>query len=166
MSGAVWLGPRLFLGCTVIGKIEREKEHGWFAMSYLPGAPHVIGRNIESEAKAKELVMKSAQSRCEAMFGATMDTVLNAVHEGRKLRTVARAIWRAGVWQCDRAVNARIMFEDLGRALGLEPVDGPQPTRNTDETSGATGSKVRDIFDPVEEDCESDCDQPNLSGPI
>lgn len=151
MSGALWLGPRLFLGCTVIGKIEREKDHGWFAMSYLPGAPHVIGRNIESEAKAKELVMKSAQSRCKAMFGATMDTTLNAVNEGRNLRTVARAIWRAGVWQCDRPVNAHAMFEDLGRALGLKSEDAPRPNPNKDEMSGTTSEKVPDTVNVVEE---------------
>lgn len=151
MSGAVWLGPRLFLGCTVIGKIEREKDHGWFAMSYLPGAPHVIGRNIESEVKAKELVMKSAQSRCKAMFGATMETALNAVNEGRKLRTVARAIWRAGVWQCDRPVNAHAMFEDLGRALGLEATEASRPNPNSREISGAIAEVVPDTFEPIEE---------------
>lgn len=151
MSGAVWLGPRLFLGCTVIGKIEREKDCGWFALSYLPGAPHVVGRNIESEAKAKELVMKSAQSRCKAMFGATIETALNAANEGRALRTVARAIWRAGVWQCDRPVNAHAMFEDLGRALGFKSKDAPLPMQNNDELSDAT-ERASDTFDPVEKD--------------
>ncbi|GAB5431239.1 MAG: hypothetical protein EpisKO_06090 [Epibacterium sp.] len=147
-----WLGPRLFLGKTVIGKVESEKGQGWLAMSYLPGAPHVIGRNIESEAKAKELVEKSAQSRCKAMFGATIETALNAVHEGRNLRTVARAIWRAGVWQCDRAVNAHAMFGDLGRCLGLKPEDAPRPNPNQDEMSGTTAEETPDIFDPLEVD--------------
>ncbi|NKX75012.1 hypothetical protein HGG73_12685 [Rhodobacteraceae bacterium R_SAG3] len=149
MSGAVWLGPRLFLGCTVIGKIEREKDHGWFAMSYLPGAPHVIGRNIESEVKAKELVMKSAQSRCKAMFGVTMETALNAVNEGRNLRIIARAIWRAGTWQCDRAVNAHDMFEDLGRALGLNAEDGFPQTSKKDAMSGTTAKEAQDTFEPI-----------------
>ncbi|WP_412074118.1 hypothetical protein [Tritonibacter mobilis] len=155
MSGAVWSGPRLFLGRTVIGKIEREKDHGWFAMSYLPGAPHVIGRNVESAAKAKELVMRSAQSRCKAMFGATMGTTLNAVNEGRKLRTIARAIWRAGVWQCDRAVNAHAMFEDLGRALGLEAEEAPRSSSDEGGMSRFTMELAPDASELIEAQHES-----------
>lgn len=150
MSGPVWIGPRLFLGRTMVGRVEREKDHGWLALSYLPGGQNVIGRHMESDADAKELVMKSAQSRCKAMFGAGMQTTTDAVHEGRKLRVVALAIWRAGVWRCDRPVNAHAMFEDLGRALNFKPEDAPRPNQNKDEGSATTAEAVPEEFDPIE----------------
>ncbi|WP_143186791.1 hypothetical protein [Pseudosulfitobacter pseudonitzschiae] len=88
--------------------------------------------------------MQSAQSRCKAMFGAGLQTTSDAVHEGRALRVVARAIWRAGVWRCDRPVNAHAMFSDLGRALGFKDQDAPKPCEGGDESGGSSAEPPLD----------------------
>lgn len=149
MSAAQWLGPRLFLGRTVIGKIEPDRERGKVAaFSFLPGAASVIGRDFASEADARDAVMRSAQSRCKAMFGAGIETTAGAVREGRALRTIARAIWRAGVWKCDRPVNAFAMFADLGKALGLKPEDAPRAA--TGGTAADAGSSAEPPPEPLD----------------
>ena len=84
------------------------------------------------------------------MFGATMETALNAVNEGRNLRIIARAIWRAGVWRCDRPVNAHAMFEDLGRALGLKSDAALRTNPNQDDMSGTIAEEVPYTFEPIE----------------
>lgn len=149
MSGAVWIGKNLFLGRSIIGAVSLSKEPGqWIGLSYLPGAATVIGRDFPDEAAAKDRVMKSAQSRCKAMFGAGLQTTLDAVHEGRELRTTARAIWRAGVWRCDRPIDAHAMFTDLGRALGFKDIDAPRPASN--DTPSDSGSSAAPPPDPVD----------------
>jgi plasmid stability protein len=133
-SAAQWIGLRLFLGRTQIGSIHPHKTPGpdagkWAGISNLPGAKMLLGP-FDNEATAREMVTKSAQNRVKAMFGAGIDPTHKAVNEGRKLRTTARAIWHAGVWTCDRQVNAHAMFADLGRELGLEPESAPKPNKN------------------------------------
>lgn len=151
MSGAAWIGKSLFLGRSVIGAVSESKEPGkWHGFSYLPGAPTLIGREFDSEAAAKEMVMKSAQSRCKAMFGAGMETTARAVHEGRALRTTARAIWRAGVWRCDRPVNAHAMFADLGRVLGFKDAEAPRPATGASDHGGSSAEPPPDPVDLVE----------------
>lgn len=150
-TGPLWIGRRLFLGRTLIGKVEPANTPGhWLGFSFLPGAPALIGRDFPSETEAQGHVMQSAQSRCKAMFGAGMQTTSEAVNEGRKLRVVARAIWKAGVWRCDRPVNAHTMFEDLGRALGFKPEDAPRPNQNKDELSTSTAEAAPEKFDPID----------------
>lgn len=137
MNGPFWISNQLFVGRIVIGRVCRSKVAGmWLGFSYLPGAQYLIGRDFESETAAQEAVLKSAQSRCKAMFGAGLQTTSDAVNEGRKLRVTARAIWRAGVWRCDRPVNAKAMFADLAQALKLDPTEAPKPA----ETPNPTGS--------------------------
>ena len=143
MSGAVWIGRHLFLGRTVIGAVSKEKDgQAWRGISYLPGAATLIGRDFPSEAAAQERVLQSAQSRCKAMFGAGIDTTERAVHEGRALRVTARAIWRAGVWRCDRPTNAHAMFADLGRALGFKSEDAPRIIEGGDQGTGSSAEPV------------------------
>lgn len=153
MTGALWIGRNLFLGRTMIGRVEKTKDFGgWLAFSYLPGAASLIDRNVETEAAAKGLVERSAESRCRAMFDAPIQTTVDAVHEGRELRKVARAIWKAGVWRCDRKVKAHEMFADLGRALGFQPEEAPRP--NTDASQGSSSAEpspdTGEAFDPIE----------------
>lgn len=148
MNGPAWIGAHLFLGRCVIGRVERLLETGtWLGLSYLPGAGIVIGRDFPSETVAKDRVFQSAQSRCKAMFGAGMQTTSDAVHEGRELRKVARAIWRAGVWHCDRPVDAQAMFEDLGRALSFKPEDAPIPRQNAGPRSTSPPSEPLDLIE-------------------
>jgi hypothetical protein len=151
MSGPIWIGKTLFLGRTAVGRVEPEKERGlWLGASYLPGAAIIIGRNITSEAEAKDKVLKSANSRCKALFGAGMETTTSAVSEGRTLRVAARAIWRAGAWRCDRPVNAQAMFSDLGRALGFKPEDAPRANDRPDQGSNSSAEARPDDCEFVE----------------
>jgi len=128
--GAIWAGPYLFLGRLTIGKVIRDDQQ-WHGFSYLPGAAQVLGP-FQSEHEARETVEKSANSRIKAMFGAGIKTTTAAVEEGRELRVLARAIWRAGVWTCDRPVDSAAMFKDLGRALGMDPDLAPRPVSRTE----------------------------------
>ena len=151
MSAAYWIGNNLFLGKIIIGKVAEDWTPGpngetCAGLSYLPGAGIVIG-TFSDEAKAREMVMQSAQSRVKAMFGAGMETTVNAVHEGRSLRVTARAIWRAGVWRCDQPVNAHQMFEDLGKALNLKPEDAPKQNRRPGDV-GEQGSSAEPLPEP------------------
>ncbi len=149
MSGAVWIGNSLFMGRSVIGSVSPGEGDQWLGMSYLPGAATLIGREFPSKAAAQDRVLRSAQSRCKAMFGAGLQTTADAVQEGRALRTTARAVWRAGVWRCDRPVNAHAMFADLGRALGFKDADAPLPVP-VDELAESAGSSAEPPPDPVD----------------
>jgi len=145
LSGAAWIGRQLFLGRTIIGAVQPSNEAGaWLGMSYLPGAAILIGRDFPSEVAAQERVLQSAQSRCKAMFGAGIGTTESVVHDGRALRVIARAIWRAGVWRCDRPVNAHAMFADLGEALGFKPEDAPLISEGRDQGSGSSAEPTHD----------------------
>jgi plasmid stability protein len=151
MSAAVWYGRELILGIITIGRVApnwKPGENGetWAGISLLPGARQVLGP-YSDEATAREMVMKSAQSRIKGMFGAGIDTTASAVSEGRELRTTARAVWRAGVWRCDRPINAHAMFADLGRALGFKPEDAPSAAS---EQGGEVGSSAEPPPDPVD----------------
>lgn len=135
MKHAVWAARYLFLGRIEIGRVSGEwKDPGpngenWIGFSLLPGAKQVLGP-FADEKTAKEMVYKSANSRIKGLFGAGIDTTATAVREGRKLRVIARAIWRAGVWSCDRKVDAKVLFDDLGKAVGFAPDEAPK--RNPD----------------------------------
>lgn len=123
MSEAHWINNTLYLGRTVIARVSNTwgcpvDETKWAALCYLPGARMVAGFRDTPEA-ARDLAMRSAQSRVKAMFGAGIDTTCGAVRDGRALRTIARTIWRAGNWTCDRPVKAEAMFLTLRRALGI-----------------------------------------------
>lgn len=166
MSAAHWAGSRLFLGKVLIGMVSGDWTPGpngerWAGLSYLPGAGTVLGP-FADEKTARDMVMKSAQSRVKAMFGAGIETTATAVNSGRKLRVVARAIWRAGVWYCDRPVDHEAMFSDLGRALGFSRDDAPLPKTRPKQAAApprlpragiATGAapppEPDDVFEPV-----------------
>jgi hypothetical protein len=144
MSGAHWSGPRLFMGRVMIGRIEPNLEAGKSGpdpvagFSYLPGAPHMIGR-FANEAKAQEMVEISANSRFKAMFDVDLARADHEIRHGRELRKVGRAIWRAGVRTCDRPAYAFEMFRDLARALDLDPASAP---KSGDAQLGKTSSSA------------------------
>lgn len=131
MTRALWIGRHLFLGRVEIGRVSGEwqtpgpRGERWVGISLLPGARSILGP-FADETTAREMVLKSANSRVKAMFGAGIETTATAAQEGRKLRTVARAIWRAGVWSCDRRIDAKRLFDDLAFAVGLDPKDAPK----------------------------------------
>lgn len=153
MSATYWHRHDLYLGRVIIAQISPNWTPGpngekWAGLIRLPGARAVIGPFI-NEATAREKIMEAAQSRIKAMFGAGIETTATAVREGRSLRTVSRAIYRAGVWRCDQPVNAHAMFEDLGRALGFKPEDAPLPNKDA-MASEALGSSAEPVPDPVD----------------
>jgi len=78
MSAAQWHNKTLYLGCTMIGRVAPNWTPGpngehWAGFSHLPGARLILGP-FADETTAREMVMKSAQSRCKALFGAGMET--------------------------------------------------------------------------------------------
>lgn len=128
-SGAEWNGNQLFLGRVLIGRVEpraRENPKHVLALSYLPGAAHVIGWHL-SEPEAQLMVERSANSRMMAMLGGSIEDVATSVASARELRKLGRAIYRAGIWTCDRPAYAQAMFSALGRALRLPPSEAPTP---------------------------------------
>ena len=144
-DGPIWIGACLYQGRTAIGSVRPANEPGkWLGFSTLPGGVALIGRDFPNEKDARQRVEQSAASRVKAMFGAGINTTATAVSEGRRLRVVARAIYRAGVWKCDRPANASAMFEDLRRALGLPEDARPMPAQ-PGEIAEAYGSEPGEI---------------------
>jgi hypothetical protein len=153
MNAAHWINQNLYLGRALIGRVAPDWTPGpngehWAGFSHLPGAGLVLGPYADEET-ARAMVLKSSQSRCKAMFGAGMETTTTAVSEGKALRKVARALFRAGVWTCDRPVNAYALFQDLAQALGIAPEDAPTPNRER-LPGEALGSSAEPMPDPVD----------------
>lgn len=158
MSEAHWIGTRLFLGRIIIGGISNSwgsnpaDKGKWAAFCYLPGAACFLGLSDTPE-DARTLVLRSAQSRVKGMFGAGIDTTCGAVRDGRALRTIARTIWRAGNWTCDRPVKAEAMFLTLRRALGIP--QGEIPGAHAAAPQGVDAGRFPEDGDLIENERNS-----------
>lgn len=155
MSAAVWINHQLFLGRVLIGRITDQQLHrtdrgNFTGFCFLPGAPSVIG-DFATEPAAKDAVMRSAQSRIKAMFGAGIETTDAAVQEGRGLRVLARTIYRAGVWTCDRPIDAPRMFEDLRKMLRIKAEDAPKPATPGEASATQAAPLPEGDWQPIEE---------------
>lgn len=150
-AGANWSGKHLFLGRTVIGRIEPAAAKGTnhiMALSYLPGAKQLIGFYADDKT-AKTMVEKSADSRMRAMLDGSIKDLVDAFQFGRDLRKVGRAIYRAGIWTCDRPAYAHAMFVGLGKALEIPASEAPQPFADAKADEKGRSSAV-----PVPDDGE------------
>lgn len=151
MSGPIWISNQLYLGRVMIGSIQRPSgAHHWIGLSFLPGAANYLREEFPNEKAAMEAVEKSANSRCRAMLGVDLQATSDAVHQNRRLRAIARAIWRAGVWTCDRPVDAYALFSDLGKALSLKPEDAPRPLKEGGSGSGSSAEPTPEPVDLIE----------------
>ena len=132
MSGAYWSGDHQFLGRVIIGRIEPRLDPSpsgsdpVAGVSYLPGNLTFIGR-FTDPTTARKMVEKSADSRIKTMIGVDMKQADQTAGQSRALRKVGRAIFRAGVWTCDRPTFAFEMFRDLAWALELDHDSAPKP---------------------------------------
>jgi plasmid stability protein len=155
MIAAQWIGAEYYIGRIKVGQISLNwtpgpKGETIAGLCSLPGAAQILGP-YANEATAKEMVEKSANSRVQAMFGAGINTTRAAVNEGRELRISARAILRAGIWTCEKPVNAYALFTDLRHALGMKHEDAPEypkPRPNLDEGE----PQDTDQFSPFDHD--------------
>lgn len=157
MTAALWIGRDYFIGRIKVGGISPEWTPGpngetFAGLCSLPGAAQVLGP-YGTEQQARAMVEKSTASRIKAMFGAGPDTTAAAVAEGRNLRVTARAILMAGVWSCNKPVNAYAMFDDLRHALGMKREDVPATPKPKSRKVAADEytPPPPDEFEPFEE---------------
>lgn len=150
MNNAQWIGKSLFLNRIKIAAISTEWGHDngrATALCHLPGGAVVLG-HFSSTEEAKSIAMQSANSRIKAMFGASINTTAQAVSEGRGLRVIARRIWAAGKWSCDRPCDEAGLFHQLGKTLAIPEGAAPTPMSIS---GGTTGPDAEPEFNPIED---------------